>query len=128
VNKDEFSDLFKSCYLVVVRTTQEEKLRAAASILANLLLKQGDPEKLSYTELDHFVRCLDDLSIGAIAVLGTTKKLVVNGKVSPDSDGHQTVPFERLHGELEEFEPALLLGLVGELNAFNLLHVHGRPT
>lgn len=80
VNKDEFSDLFKSCYLVVVRTTQEEKLRAASGILANLFLKPGDPEKLSYSELDHFVRCLDGLSIGAIVTLGTVNSLVVGDR------------------------------------------------
>jgi hypothetical protein len=96
VDKDEFSDLFKSCYLVVVRTTREEKLRAAAGILANIFLKQGDPEKLSYTELDHLVRCLDGLSSGAIAALDAVKGLVTRGKVSPDGDGHQTVPFESL--------------------------------
>jgi len=127
VNKDEFSDLFKSCYLVVVRTTQEEKLRAASRILANLLLKPGDPEKLSYTELDHFVHCLDGLSIGAIVTLAAVDRLAVKGKVQPDNDGHQTIAFKELSEKLKELQPALLLGLVGELNGFNLLHIHGRP-
>src|SRR6266852_674144 len=36
VNKDEFAELFKSCYLAIVRTTQESKLHAAAALLANL--------------------------------------------------------------------------------------------
>jgi hypothetical protein len=43
VNKEEFSELFKSCYLVMVRTNREEKLQAAAAILANLLLRQAIP-------------------------------------------------------------------------------------
>src|SRR5215471_18235878 len=70
VNNEEFSELFKSCYLVVIRTHREEKLRAAANILANLMLRVGDSEKSSYDELDHLVRCLDSLSTGAISVLG----------------------------------------------------------
>src|SRR5271170_7009379 len=37
VNKEDFSELFKSCYLVVVRSNREEKLHAAAALLANLL-------------------------------------------------------------------------------------------
>src|SRR5579863_5912580 len=55
VNKDDFSELFKSCYLVIVRTNREEKLRAAASILANILLRPGDPSKSPYEELDHLI-------------------------------------------------------------------------
>jgi hypothetical protein len=34
VNKDEFAELFKSCYLTIVRTHQERKLRAAANLIA----------------------------------------------------------------------------------------------
>ena len=72
VNRDEFSELFKTCYLVMMRTHHEGKLNAAASILANAFLSVGDPAKLSYTELDHFSRCIDALSSGAIEVLGVT--------------------------------------------------------
>ena len=75
VNKDDFSELFKSCYLVIVRTNREEKLRASAAILANLLLRPGDPAKSSYEELDHLVRCIDALSIGAISVLGVARTI-----------------------------------------------------
>jgi hypothetical protein len=128
VDKNQFSDLFKSCYLVIVRTTQEAKLRAAGAILANLLLKDGDPEKASYTELDHFVRCLDGLSSGAIAVLGTALNLVSNLNVKPDEQGDLSFAFEQLKGELGQFEPALLMGLVAELNALNLLRAEGRPS
>lgn len=127
VNKDEFSELFKSCYLVVVRTTQESKLRAVSAILANLLLKPGDAEKLSYAELDHFVRCLDGLSVGAITVLAVARSLTARGNIQPDHDGNQTLSFETLSNELKTIEPSLLLGLVGELNTFNLIHIQGRP-
>lgn len=127
VNKDEFSELFKSCYLVVIRTTHESKLRAASAILANILLKPGDGEKLSYVELDHFVRCLDGLSTGAITVLGTTQRIAAQNNISTDQDGNQTLSFEMLSYELETIEPSLILGLAGELNAFNLIHLHGRP-
>jgi hypothetical protein len=42
VNKEEFAELFKSCYLVVMRSHREEKLRAVAALMANLLLRPGD--------------------------------------------------------------------------------------
>jgi hypothetical protein len=127
VDKNEFSELFKSCYLVAVRTSQESKLHAAAAILANLLLRQGDSEKLPYTELDHLVRCLDGLSIGAITVLGMARNIVREGKISADSNGGQTFSFEQLHAELREWDLSLLMGLVSELNSYNLLRIEGRP-
>ena len=127
VDKDEFSELFKSCYLIIVRTTQITKLRAAAALLSNLLLKPGDPEKVSYAELDHLVRCLDSLSVGAILALGAANQLVVEQRLQKDSDGNYTINFEQLHAKLTPMESFLLMGLVGELNAFNLFHAVGRP-
>jgi hypothetical protein len=47
VNKEDFSELFKSCYLVVIRSNHEEKLRAAAALMANLLLRSNDPKNLT---------------------------------------------------------------------------------
>src|SRR5450830_1408323 len=36
VDKEDFSELFKSCYLVIVRSNREEKLHAAAAMLTNI--------------------------------------------------------------------------------------------
>jgi hypothetical protein len=82
VDKDEFAELVKTCYLAIIRTNQESKLQAAAALLANLLLRKGDPAKLSYTELDHFARCVDSLSIGATTVLG-----IAYDSASPQNPG-----------------------------------------
>jgi hypothetical protein len=127
VDRDQFSDLFKSCYLVIVRTSHEAKLRAAAALLANLLLKDGDPDKVSYTELDHFVRSLDALSVGAIAALGAAQNIVVKLGAQPDAQGDISFRFEDLQSNLKQFAPALLMGLLAELNALNLLRTEGRP-
>ena len=117
VNKDEFAELFKSCLLIGERTHREEKLHAAANILANLLLRAGDPAKSSYEELDHLVRCVDALSIGAITVLGAARRLA-------DSPGTQgRINFDQLHPQFSEMEPSLLMSLASELNALNLLHI-----
>jgi hypothetical protein len=127
VNKDEFSDLFKSCYLVIVRTTQESKLRAAAAILANLLLRPGDPKKLSYTELDHFVRCVDVLSTGAITTLGRAYELFKDrGTYNLETGAGYRFNFSQLY-ESCYMHASLLMGVIGELNAMNLLHMPGVP-
>jgi len=127
VDKDEFSELFKSCYLLIVRTTQEVKLRAAAALIANLLLKPGDPEKVPYTELDHLVRCADSLSVGALLALGAAKQLVAKSNGQPDSEGNYTITFEQLHGKLAPMDISLLMGLIGELNSYNLLRIASQP-
>lgn len=141
VNKDEFADLFKSSYLAIVRTTDEEKLRGAAAILANLLLKSGDRDKLPYSELDHFVRCLDQLSNGAIAALGVVYRLgrkhaprdFREGDIRRSLEALRSVQgirldFRAVHAETGAMDPSLLMGLLGELNAANLIHLPGVPT
>jgi hypothetical protein len=67
VDKQEFAELFQTCARTMERTHREDKLRAAANILANLLLKPGDQAKVSYEELDHLIRCVDALSTGALS-------------------------------------------------------------
>src|SRR3981081_2827213 len=75
VDKEEFSEFFQSFSRTMGRTHRDEKLRAAANILANFLLKPGDQAKVSYDELDHLIRCVDALSIGAITALGAIRQV-----------------------------------------------------
>ncbi len=119
VNKEDFAELFKSCYLVVVRSNREEKLNAAAALLANLLLQPNDPRKVSYEELDHFVMCLDALSIGAISVLGAARNIAT----SANSGSQAHFNFTQLRDLFPQFEPSLLMSLVSELRGLNLLRV-----
>lgn len=127
VDREEFAELFKSCYLIIVRTHHEERRRAAVRLIANILLKPGDPERLSYAESDHFVRCLDFLSIGALEVLGHSLFLGRHKNFPNSGAGYFRFTFNDLQGRLPSTEPSLLLGLVGELNAVNLLHQPGIP-
>ena len=127
VNKDEFSELFKTCYYTAVRTHQESKLRAVVALLENLLLKENDPEKLSYTELDHFARCIEVLSVGAIEVLGYVVK--VGRQRDRKKFGNQPVSldFQDVQNCVPRMDPDLLMGLLGELNAYHLVHLIGSP-
>ncbi len=122
VNKDEFAELFKSCYLVIFRTHQKEKIRAAAALLANTLLKKDDSDKLSYTELDHFVRCLDAVSIGAIRTLGHAVKIAETKRPGHGVTEPVRLDFTQIHRRMAETDAALLMGLIGELSAFHVLH------
>ena len=97
-------------------------------MIANILLKDGDPEKLSYTELDHFSRCLEALSVGAIEVLSHAVSILnkQNGKTL-ESYSYR-IGFSQLREKMPDISPSLLMGLVGELNAMNLFHLPGAPT
>jgi hypothetical protein len=119
VNKEDFAELFKSCYLVIVRTHREEKMRAATSILANLLLRPGDADKAPYEELDHLIRCVDALSIGAISVLGAARRIANTAAMG--SQGH--FQFSQLASSFKHFDASLVMSLVSELRSLNLLRV-----
>ena len=125
VQKDEFAELFKSCYLIVVRTHRESKLRASSNLIVNILLRKGDPEKLSYTELDHYVHCMENLSSGAIEVLAVVYHIPTRtGGNSIEQIRHN---FSDIQLQLTNVEPSLLMGLIRELDAANLLHLPGAP-
>ncbi|MCY4002496.1 MAG: hypothetical protein OXF33_02130 [Rhodospirillales bacterium] len=115
VNRDDFAELAKTCYLTIVRSHREEKLKAATGILANFLLREGDPDKLKYTELDYFARCVETLSNGAIEVLGNVVDAYQVG-------GRKNMALGDLFSCLPQYSSELLMGLVAELDAVNLLH------
>jgi len=131
VKTDQFFDLFKNLTVVTSRTQYEEKYRAAANILGNALLKAGDADKLPFDELDHFTRCIENLSISAIRVLHRAlERGVIQDRRHRDNDLSQRnvrIEFGQLRADLGEPDADLLLGLVGELNSFNLLHLKGIP-
>ena len=102
VDRDEFAELFKTAYLIIVRSHNEARLSAATNLVSNILLRPGDQQKLSYTELDHFARCLDQISLGAIQVL--TRSVAIAHRQAPGFLELKSVPiiFEQLQLELPE--------------------------
>lgn len=128
MNKDQFSELFKSNYYIIVRTHQKEKLQCAVNLIANILLKDGDPDKLSYTELDHFTRCLESLSSGAVEVL---THISVMAEVDSKRYREERVfrfEFRSLHSKMSNIDADFLMGLISELNSHNFLHIDGVPS
>lgn len=127
VNKEEFAELFKSAYLIMVRAHKAERRRAAANLVANVLLRVGDPDRLSYNELDHFARALEALSVGA---------LLCAAEIYRDTDRSGAtlraelgrLNFEDLAKRVPDYDADLLMGLLGELNAQNIVHLPGVPT
>ena len=120
VDKEDFAELFKSSFLLVVRSHRAEKRNAAANLLVNLLLKRDDPSKLSYTELDHFARSLDLLSIGAYAVLAKIIALR-REQLGMEHGRNITLTFRGLKSRLPALDPSLLMGIARELDALNLI-------
>jgi len=126
IDRDELAELFKSCYLVILRTHHEQKLRAAAALISNILLRSDDPERLRYTELDHFVRCVDGLSIGAFEALGHAHEIASRQSKDLEPEPFR-LNFEDLRRQMTGDSSDLVMGLVGELSAMNLVHLAGVP-
>ena len=116
-NKDDFAELFSKFQDNVGKTNRVEKLSAAANILANALLKPGDESKCSFEELDHFMLCVDQLSIGAIVALGAVRAI----RRAPNHHGSDN--FTTVSRQLASYDQNLVMSLIKELNALNLLHV-----
>lgn len=125
--KTQFAELYDASLLLCMHTRQEEKIRGAGTILANLLLKGDDPAKIDYAEAEFFVRCLDSLSIGAIKVIGVVQK-IADRKPGYKTNKLIRVDFREIAQAMPDEDRHFLMGLVGELASFNLLHSGGRPT
>jgi hypothetical protein len=110
VDKEDFAELFKASYSQLVRSHTRSKTSASLGVLLNLLLAPGDAQKLSYDELDHFSRCIDMLSRGALQIL----PFIEPSRQKPMKMGD-------LMARYPETDEALLYGLVQELTAVNLV-------
>lgn len=134
IDKDEFSEIFKSAYYTIIRSHKNEKINAAVNLITNSLLITSDPEKLSFTEADHFSRCIEQLSYGSLIVLLAAIDVAKinfddNLKNSLNSDDYnpRRINFEELCKKVPQYQPSLIMGLVGELDSMNLLHRAGVP-
>jgi hypothetical protein len=126
-----FVDLAKNCYISIRRTQHEEKLRAAVNVLTNAMLRKGDEEKLPYNELDHFARCVENLPLAAIRVLGqyiAYARLTIDRRDRKLRVKNVRVDFGSFRAQHPEMDADLLLGLFGELNGYNLVHLLGVPS
>jgi hypothetical protein len=128
IDKDEFAELFMSCARVIVRSRTEQKLRAAANLLALGLIRQSDPGRLTYTELDHFVRCLDSLSLGALEALGHVSRYAAQRRRPRAAPDLERMDFRDVRAAMPKVDPHLLMGLLGELAAMNLVLLDGGPS
>ena len=92
--------------------------------MANLLLKEDDSEKLQYSELDHFSRCLESLSIGAIHILGLTYKIAKTPGRKKTPEGDYTLAVRDVVPNAPPgMSPSLVMSLMAELNSWNMLEV-----
>lgn len=68
-NKNHTVELFQNCMIIAASTVNEDKLKILAAIVVNSLLATSDSERISFSELDLFSRCVDNISGDSIQVL-----------------------------------------------------------
>ena len=117
-NKEDFSELFKSCHLVVVRSNREEKLQAAAAILANILFALVSRPRSSYEELDHLIRLLIRSRLHRGNICPWSYPARPGNRCEVRELGFQ---FDQLRSEFSNFDASFVMSLVVKLTALNLL-------
>ena len=117
IQTDDFAELFSKWERITRGTSYKEKLRAAGNLLANALLRTGDPAKCQYEELHYLMHCVDALSIGAIMVLNA-----VQANHYPPNY-HNMDSFPVLRKKFPALDQDVVLGLVRELSGLNLVQV-----
>jgi hypothetical protein len=120
INKEEFAELYGQFEALAQKTNREEKLRAAANILANSLLPAGDQHRSPFDELDHLMHCVDALSSGAIAVLGAAIQVLAQRQ---GRSGNLRFQFAELRQKLPDGDPNVIFGCAIELRSLNLLQI-----
>ena len=129
---DEFFEMFNLTAEAAAKTSRDEKIEILARLLTNVFLKPG-PDKLDYTELEHFARCIDALSIEAIHVHGVICRLVrakyraAGHHDSSTLNGHISSHELSIAPEFEKKDADLVLGLVSQLAVWNLVQTSLPP-
>lgn len=123
IDKDEFAELFKSAYLVAVRSHRKEKLEGAARLLTNILLREGDADKLTYSEVDHFIRALEWLSNGALILHGKIVRFARAEIARSNLQRQFSMTLGHLSGVVGEANLSLLSGLCRELVSWGLVNL-----
>src|SRR5205085_11865622 len=88
---------------------------------------EGHPDRLPYTERDHFARCLDGRSTGASRVPAVLVESTTPAQLAQLEDEPLRISFSDLRARAADIAPGLLMGLLGQLHAFNLVHLAGVP-
>ena len=98
-------------------------------MISNFLLKEDDPDKLTFTDADHFSHSLEQLSYGSIHVLLAAGEIAKKkygedwlAAIDGDFNHARQMKFDDLSEALPEYHPSLLMGLISELDGMNLLH------
>jgi len=125
VKPEEFFELFTSCYFTVIQTTRREKISAAAALICNVALREGDPAKLSYSDLEHFAKVLDSLSAGALHVIASQggQRKFRTGSLGTEFQFDEV--YNKLRESISGVSEELFMGLLSDLNAANLIHFSG---
>lgn len=120
------SEQYKSMMVQAYRTHHRQKLVIAARLVVNVCLRENDPDRLSRAEREHFTQAVDRLSTAAIAALSAAYAYAGSPK---SLDGYGTrVYVGDITARLRPLEPSLVMGLLGQLHALNLVHMWGSPS
>lgn len=128
---NEFYEMYMLTSEAAAKTARDAKLKILAELLVNVILKPGDPDKLPYSELEHFTRCVDALSEHAIEMLGLIVRVVKDRSPSGTTPSGVTtgkIRVEHFENEIPTgMQMDLAMGLVSQLQSWNLVYTESPP-
>lgn len=122
------SEVVTQALIIARRSHNPVKLEAAARLMANALLRDGDSELIEHAERQLFLNALESLSDAAIVLVVRVHQNLSQQDKSKLQSELVRADFLEQRRALPQLEDSLLMGVVSELDRFNLLQKIGTPT
>lgn len=116
ITREGFAEIFSSVIETINKTDHQVKIDAAINVLENSLLKDGDADKIQFTELEFFAAAVSSLSIGSIHALGfvITQERDTNRPNAPKPHAEQISTHMRWHRDFA-------IAMIRELEKFHMV-------
>lgn len=117
MKREGYADIFSAVSETIDSTNHQVKIDAAVNILVNAGLKEGDPAKVDYSELEFFAAVVRSISNGALHCLGQIVKhdRAQSSRSLPRTD---VQVFTRSN---PVWHPDFVIGLFRELEQYNFV-------
>ncbi len=115
LRSEDFIETYNRCRWIVLMTNRKTKIEAAAALVAEMMKPDSDDQRLSFNDTDFFVRCVDDLSTGALELLSEATAKSVGKR------DNMNISFGSVARHVADDD--LKMGLFYELARFNLVQI-----
>ena len=122
----DLAELVLRMIRVAEGTLRQERVDLAAEVIARFLRHDEADGRVSFDQAEFLMNVAQTLPLEAFRVLAVATSQVRNKLGKLEAGESVSIDFRRLRSELGGLDPDYLMGLIGELDRFNLLR-RGNP-